>query len=354
MAIGRGLSVLNLCTMVGLVVSLVGCEGEGDTFNPSPTIKSSLESGVAAGANEKFGIIPPIPREHDQDPVMAKLGERLFNDVRLSSDGTVSCASCHRLDEGGADGQIVSLGVGNALGAINSPTVFNSRFNFRQFWDGRAESLEAQAAQPLTNPVEMANSWAGILSVVNADPAYEIAFNELFPDGVTQANILTAIATFERTLITPDSAFDQYIRGNNAALSSDAQRGWKLFQEKGCVACHQGINVGGNMYQHFGIIGNYFEDRGNITTADYGLYNVTGKETDRYRFKVPSLRNVALTAPYFHDGSAATLTDAIQVMAEYQLGTLLSEEDIVALEAFLMSLTGQQPWWNDAAEGASP
>jgi cytochrome c peroxidase len=220
--------------------------------------------------------------------------------------------------------------------------VYNASLNFVQFWDGRAASLEDQMGGPLTNPIEMAMSWPQVLAVLKRNPTYAADFAAAFPDGITEQNVRVAIADFERTLLTTGSRFDRFLSGDQGALDGQARAGYETFKSVGCVACHQGSNVGGNMFQRFGVLGDYFKDRGNVTEADYGRYNVTKNESDRFVFRVPSLRNVEHTAPYFHDGSAATLDDAIQVMARYQLGRKLGGEQVASIIAFLKSLSGPE------------
>ncbi|MCL2524771.1 MAG: cytochrome-c peroxidase, partial [Betaproteobacteria bacterium] len=276
------------------------------------------------------------------DPRRVALGKRLFHDPRLSADATISCASCHNLAAGGVDGLRFSIGIGGAVGNINAPTVFNSAYNLAQFWDGRAATLEEQAAGPIQNPIEMGATWPEVLNRLSQDDELVASFHSIYPDGLTAANLLNAIATFERSLITVNSRFDRYLRGDEEALSALEMEGYSRFREYGCVSCHQGMLVGGNMYQKFGVLGNYFAGRP-ASASDLGRYSVTHREEDRYVFKVPSLRNVALTAPYFHDGSAATLEAAVLVMGRYQLGLDLPENDVTAIVAFLTSLTGELP-----------
>lgn len=286
---------------------------------------------------EPLGALPEVPA---LDARRVALGKRLFDDAALSSDGKVSCATCHDLARGGDDGKARSPGVNGKLGGVNAPTVFNASLNFVQFWDGRAASLEEQVGGPITNPLEMAMTWPRVLAVLKANPSYTAEFGAAFPDGVTEPNVRTAIADFERTLVTTGSRFDRFLSGDQTALDAQARTGYETFKSVGCIACHQGSNVGGNMFQRFGVLGDYFKDRGNVTEADYGRYNVTRAESDRFVFRVPSLRNVEHTAPYFHDGSAETLTQAIQVMARYQLGRKLGDEQVASIIAFLKSLSG--------------
>lgn len=247
------------------------------------------------------------------------------------------------MTHGGADIAAVSTGVFGAKGKINAPSVYNAALNFAQFWDGRAQTLEEQALVPIQNQHEMGMSLANAVSVLANDAEYHKAFSEAFGSEPTPQSIGAAIAEYERSLLTPESPFDRYLRGDSSAIADDAKHGYLLFKSYGCVACHQGRNVGGNMFQKFGIMGDYFADRGKVSDEDLGRFNVTQKESDRYVFKVPSLRNVALTAPYFHDGSADTLEKAIVVMGRYQLGRELSEADVADLSAFLRTLTGDQP-----------
>lgn len=297
-----------------------------------------LAGAVLAQSDEP---IRPLPIEVKLDANKVSLGARLFNDKRLSQDNSISCASCHSMTKGGADGMVSATGIGGKKGPINTPTVFNSTYNFRQFWDGRAASLEEQAAGPVHNPKEMGSSWAQVLPKLAQDDTLVAQFKTSYPDGLQAKNIQDAIAVFERSLTTPNARLDRYLRGDKAALSSDELRGYQLFKAYGCVACHQGVNIGGNMFQTFGVMGDYFAKRGNANEADLGRYNVTKLESDKHVFKVPSLRNVALTAPYFHDGSAATLGDAVDVMFRYQLGRPASAQDKELIVKFLHTLTGE-------------
>lgn len=300
-------------------------------------------------ANRANGSVPiitqepiqPIPEEVRLDKRKVALGDRLFHDTRLSHDNSVSCASCHYLTKGGTDQRPTSIGIGGQVGSRNAPTVFNSGFNFRQFWDGRAETLEDQIDGPTNDPGEMASNWKEIIRNLKQDPTYVSAFAELYPDGIQSHNIKDAIATFERSLITPNSRFDRYLRGDSLAITEEEKAGYRLFKNYGCVACHQGINIGGNMFQKLGVMVDYFAERGNPTGPALGRYAVTGQERDRYTFKVPSLRNVARTAPYFHDGSVPTLEAAVEIMAKYQLGRSLSPREVDLIVKFLRTLTGE-------------
>jgi cytochrome c peroxidase len=284
--------------------------------------------------------IKPLPTSVNQDPVRASIGRQLFQDVRLSVNSRVSCSSCHDLAQGGVDGRVHSTGFGGKLTAVNAPTVLNATFNFRQFWNGRADSLEAQIDAVIQNPIEMGSRWDDVVAKVSQDVNYQRTFTSSYKDGVTKANIQNALATYERTLTTPNSRFDRYLRGDPNAISEEEKVGYAKFKQYGCIACHQGMNVGGNMFQKFGVMGDYFAKRGNPTEADMGRYLVTGEEGDQHVFKVPSLRNVAITAPYFHDGTAKTLDEAVDVMFRYQLGRVASKEDKTAIVNFLNTLTG--------------
>ena len=302
-----------------------------------PSLSASTE--VTARSGEPIHPLPPTPA---LNPGKLALGRQLFFDTRLSGDNSLSCASCHVLEQGGADNKPVSVGVNGALGEINAPSVLNAANNFRQFWDGRAATLEEQAAGPVTNPREMAATWPQVIDRLNADGELRAAFLRNYPDGVTRQNITAAIAEFERSLPRP-SRFDRWLRGEHNAISSAEQNGYQLFKKHGCVGCHQGVNIGGNLFQRFGVMSSYFAGKNPVTHADLGRYNITGREEDRYVFKVPSLRNVELTAPYFHDASASTLEDAVRTMGRLQLGLDLPDQDVGQIVAFLKSLTTEPP-----------
>jgi cytochrome c peroxidase len=285
--------------------------------------------------------ITPIPDTFPISPKRAGLGRQLFSDPRLSANGEVSCASCHDLRKGGADGARRSPGIGAQLTPVNTPTVLNSSLNFKQFWDGRVDTLEELIDVVVENPVAMGSKWKDVVAWIAKDHKYAPAFAASYKGGVTKANIIDAIAAYGRTLTTPNSRFDRYLKGDADAISEVEKAGYRKFKEYGCVACHQGVNVGGNMFQTFGAMGDYFKDRGSPTRADMGRYNVTNDEADRHVFRVPSLRNVALTAPYFHDGTAATLEQAVDVMFKYQLGRKAPKEDKDQIILFLHTLTGE-------------
>jgi cytochrome c peroxidase len=286
--------------------------------------------------------IQPIPLEIKEDPRKVSLGRKLFHDRRLSRDDTISCASCHDLAKGGTDQLPRSKGIGGAYGDVNSPTVFNTALNFRQFWDGRARTLEDQIDGPIYHPKEMGSTWPDIIIKLRQDPAYVKAFHDLYEEGIVIRSIKDAIATFERSLLTPNSRFDRFLRGDRQALTAKEIAGYQLFKEYGCVSCHQGANVGGNMFQRLGVLDDYFRDRGTVQDEDPARHR-TGHEQHDHTFKVPSLRNVALTPPYFHDGSAQTLESAVRVMAKYQVGRSIPSDKVDQIVAFLRTLTGDYP-----------
>ncbi|MEK8017409.1 MAG: cytochrome c peroxidase [Candidatus Parabeggiatoa sp.] len=286
--------------------------------------------------------IQPIPLYIDLDSAKVALGDQLFHEVRLSHDNTMSCAYCHDLNtRGGTDHLPRSITSNGIVAKVNAPTVFNVGFNFKQLWDGRADTLEQQINGVVQSPKVMGSKWPEVVEKIRCYGEYEQNFKTLYPDGLTKANIIDAIANFERSLYTPNSRFDQFLRGNTTMLSDIEKRGYGFFLEFGCIVCHQGINIGGNMFQKMGAKNDYFKSRGNESKADLGRYNITGDEFDRYRFKVPSLRNIALTAPYFHNGSATSLEEAVSTMARFQLARTLSDDERRSIVAFLKTLTGE-------------
>jgi cytochrome c peroxidase len=283
----------------------------------------------------------PLPLTLTLDPTRVALGARLFQDVRLSGQNTVACATCHLLERGGDDGRPRAMNFGGTTQSRNTPTVFNVAFNFAYNWDGALPTLEAQAEHVLLSPAVMRTTWPELLGKLRADPDYMASFAASYPDGLTPANILDALATYQRSLITPNARLDQYLRGQPQALTAEEQRGYQLFKAYGCVACHQGMNVGGNLYQKFGIFPDKVGSSSSGEDPDPGRARVTGLERDRGVFRVPSLRNVAQTAPYFHDGRAATLEEAVDTMARVQLGRTLTREEIGLIVQFLRTLTGE-------------
>ena len=300
--------------------------------NPAP------DPSVLPASNEP---ITPLPLTVDLDPAKVRLGERLFHEVRLSRTHSLACATCHRLTAGGADGQPRSLGSdGNPLD-YNTPTVFNVALNFRFNWRGAFRTLEAQTAALLLNPRVMATDWSELLATLRDDPGYREAFAASYPAGLEPAAVLDALVTFERSLLTPNARFDQYLRGRPEALTAEEQRGYQRFKSHGCAACHQGANVGGNLFQQLGIFQNYSGHGAGATAAAPGRATLPGDARDRWVFRVPSLRNVAVTAPYFHDGGVPTLERAVAVMARIQLGRTLPDAEIDLIVRFLRTLTGE-------------
>jgi cytochrome c peroxidase len=298
--------------------------------------------------------VHPVPETTVRDAAKVRLGRILFHDTLLSGDNTVSCASCHSLDRGGADGRATAMGIRGQLGPINSPTVLNSRFHIAQFWDGRADDLREQAAGPVANPGEMGSTWDSVVSSVRQDAQYPAMFAASYADGVTAINIRDAIATYEETLVTP-SRVDRWLKGDEQALNTEERAGAELFVTQGCVTCHQGVAFGGTSFQRIGALRNYFTLRNTpMTEADNGRFNHTHNESDRHFFKVPTLRNIALTAPYFHDGSQTTLAGAVRTMASVQLGRDLTDVQVNHLVAFLTALTGELPADARPAPGEVP
>lgn len=298
----------------------------------------SLVASAAVMAAEQEPI-QPVMVPKISNPALVELGKKLFFEPRLSKSGAISCNSCHNLSRGGSDNLKSSIGHQWQRGPINSPTVLNSSMNLAQFWDGRAKDLKAQAGGPIANPGEMAFTHELAVAVLQSIPGYRTEFKQVFKkDGIDIDRVTTAIAAFEETLVTPNSRMDQWLRGNKQALSKQELAGYQLFKSAGCIACHNGAAVGGNSYQKMGVVEPY-----KTASLAEGRKAVTGKDADRFHFKVPGLRNVELTAPYFHDGEAATLKQAVDVMGRVQLGRKFSDDENARLVAFLKTLTGDQP-----------
>lgn len=313
------------------------------TLSPAcATPTNDTPEPLPAPAIDDEAPIVPIPAEVDVDAAAAALGARLFHDPEVSHDAAVACVTCHDITTGGdADTPRTAL-PGREPGPINVPTVLNARYQFRWAWSGRFESLEAMITQAMRAPHAMATEVDEAVS--RLAPAYGADFRRAYPhEGLTARTFVHALTQYVSSLVTPGSPFDRYLLGDEGALDDDALGGWNAFRDYGCVSCHQGRNVGGNLFQRFGVMEDYFARRSTITPADLGRFVVTEDEADRHVFRVPSLRNVALTAPYFHDGSAATLEEAVQVMARYQLGRVLGPDDTRRIVAFLRSLTGELP-----------
>lgn len=299
--------------------------------------------------------LSPLPIEAPLDELaraQTVLGETLFHDTRLSNNGRFSCASCHDLSQGGDDGLPRSFNTQGGYREHNTPTIFNVKYNFRLNWNGAFDGLASHLRHVIQSPSTMGRSFDELLAVLRAEPYYRQRFADLYQDGLTLTNVFAALDLFQRSLVTPNSDFDRYLLGDLDALSEQAMRGYHLFECYGCSSCHQGRNIGGNMYQKFGVFGDYALDtHGEHRPHDYGRYQVTGNELDRFYFRVPSLRNVALTAPYFHDGSGATLEQAVALMARYQLGRELLAQERADIVAFLESLSGQYQAVTSDAEG---
>ena len=304
-----------------------------------------LAAGIALGGWNALASaasqepIQPVEPAVVKDPAKVELGKKLFFDPRLSRSGAISCNSCHNLGMGGSDNLKASIGHQWQKGGINSPTVLKSSLNIAQFWDGRAKDLREQAGGPIANPMEMASTHELAIQVLSSIPGYRAEFKQVFgKDGITIEEVTGALAAFEETLVTPNSRFDQWLRGDKKALTVRELAGYELFKNSGCVACHNGVAVGGNSFQKMGLVMPYQTEN-----KAEGRAAVTGKDADRNNFKVPTLRNVALTYPYFHDGEAATLTEAVDIMGRLQLGRTFTPDENGQIVAFLKTLTGDQP-----------
>jgi len=283
--------------------------------------------------------ITPIQPVKEINLAMVELGKKLYFDPRLSKSGFISCNSCHNLSMGGTDNLKTSVGDHWNQGPINSPTVLNSSMNVAQFWDGRAADLKEQAGGPIANPGEMAFSHTLAIEVLESIPAYVREFKQAFgKEPIDIDQVTGAIAEFEKTLVTPDGRFDLWLQGEADAITAEELAGYQLFKNSGCVGCHMGPAVGGSSFQKMGLVAPY-----ETKNPAEGLAGVTGKDADRFKFKVPTLRNVELTYPYFHDGEAATLEKAVDVMGRLQLAKSFEQADIDRIVAFLKTLTGEQP-----------
>lgn len=283
--------------------------------------------------------IQPIVPPTDVDPALAELGKLLFFDPRLSKSGFISCNSCHNLSMGGTDNIPSSIGHDWHQGPINAPTVLNAGYNIAQFWDGRAADLKEQAGGPIANPGEMASSHTLAIDILNTIPGYRAQAQAVFGSNrLTLDHVTTAIAEFEKTLVTPNSRFDRWLQGDTKALNEQEVAGYELFKTSGCAACHNGPAVGGTLFMKFGVVKPYVTDN-----AANGRYDVTGNEADKGVFKVPTLRNIELTYPYLHDGSVHSLRETVAIMGETQLGRTYDSGELDQLVAFLLTLTGEQP-----------
>ena len=302
-----------------------------------------------ARANEP---LQPLPDKLPVDAAKAALGEKLFSDKRLSGDNTLSCASCHDYGKAGTDNSQFSEGIRGQFGDINAPSTFNAVFNVKQFWNGRAANLQEQAGGPPMNPIEMGSrDWHEIIAKLANDPEFTAAFKAVYADGWSGDNITDAIAEHEKTLITPNSRFDKWLKGDDSALSKNELMGYERFKQYRCSSCHVGKSVGGQSFEYMDLKKDYFADRGKPLGSDEGLKGFTGKAEDLHRFKVPNLRNVELTAPYMHDGTVASLDEAVRIMGVYLSGMDIPHGDRDLIVSFLRTLTGE---WNGKPLGGTP
>lgn len=322
-------------------LALAGC-GQAPEQAATPAAPAAADgAALQARAAGLFGVLPAEMASDDRPVTEARvaLGRMLYYENRLSRNQAISCNTCHDLARYGVDGEPTSSGHKAQRGGRNSPTTYNAALHIAQFWDGRAADVEAQAKGPVLNPIEMAMPDAdAVVRVLKSIPGYAPLFAAAFPgeaDPVTYDNAATAIGAFERRLVTP-SAFDRFLAGDPAALTPAQLTGLATFMEAGCATCHSGVGIGGGMYQKLGIVKPY-------ETADAGRAVVTGSDADRYFFKVPSLRNITETGPYFHDGRVATLDDAIRLMADHQLGRALTDAQVAEIRTFLAGLKGDIP-----------
>lgn len=305
---------------------------------PASILASAAPQPPLLSQNEP---VPPLPTSVNVDSRKVALGERLFHDPRLSRDDRTACASCHPLNDGGTDRKTHPVTLNATTVALNTTTVYNAALSFRHGWLGDAATLSDFLDRKIGDRNALNNDWASVAERLRQDSAYVVSFRAIYDEAPQASAVRDAVATFIESLVTPDSRFDRFLRGDGSALSAEEQAGYNEFKAHGCIACHQGVNVGGNLFQRFGVFGDYFADRGDDQGAGGGRLLLTGRARDRHVFRVPSLRNVALTPPYFHDGSAATLEDAVRVMAHYQLGQTPHETDVQLIVKFLRTLTGR-------------
>jgi cytochrome c peroxidase len=311
---------------------------------------------VAALGNSAWAQAPepisPLPLQVEQDPKRVALGAKLFADVRLSHGDFFSCASCHPLARGGMNALRRGVGYDGKKRLRNIPTVFNVRFNLYLNWDGAHESLVTHTDAIIQSPALMNTPWPELLDKLKGAPDYPSAFGAAYADGITRTNVIDALVHYERSLITPNARFDRYLRGQKDAISAGEARGYQLFKSYGCITCHQGVNIGGNLVQKFGVFVVPDTLGAPNDPRDPGRFNFTKDERDKEVFRVPSLRNVGVTAPYFHDGRAATLEEAVKLMGMAQLGRTLTPEDIRLIASFLRTLTGEYNGHSLGAPGA--
>jgi cytochrome c peroxidase len=335
--------VLTLVATAGLL--LTGCNASNP--NEQSDALASTSDPLILAARQQFQPLPNGPGKVagvTSTPGLVALGTALYFDPRLSASHTIACAGCHNMGLGGADARSTSLGHRWQRGGRNAPTVLNAVYNKAQFWDGRAKDLIEQASGPISNPIEMAKPAEQVIPTLKSIAGYAGMFVKAFPndkDPIRTPNVQAAIAAYEATLVTPNAQFDRFLRGDGKALGEAERRGLKSFMDNGCAACHGGINMGGSMYARFGIASAPPAEL--LPPGDFGRFSVTKDEADRYAYKVPTLRNIALTAPYFHTGKVWSLEEAVTVMAKSQLGKTFSKREVAEIVAFLRTLTGDQP-----------
>ncbi|MGH1427574.1 MAG: cytochrome-c peroxidase [Arenicella sp.] len=312
-----------------------------NSFAPLLCLSASIIFSSMA-ISQQSEPIEPIPVQLDVDERKVALGRKLFFDKRLSDDNSTSCDSCHDLNQWGAENKAVSNGISQLQGTRNSPTLYNSALNFRQLWDGRANDLAHQVQGVVLSPVVMGmKSWEDAIKKLEADDFYAKESLDIYGKKLDKLVVSDAIAEFEKTLLTPNSAFDRYLKGDQTAITAEQKTGYELFKAYGCSSCHQGANVGGNMFQKFGVLDDISLQNGTLSN-DLGRFNVTKNEWDKRVFKVPSLRLATKTPPYFHDGSVKTIEDAVDIMIKYQLGRGVPQEHRDAIISFLDSLVGEK------------
>ena len=342
-----GMSAMMLAILVAAVAVLfVGLFALMEFARPQQTTVAKADASAPQQIEPLVSVrtdepIKPIQPAVIESAAVIELGKKLWFDPRLSKSGGLSCNSCHNLAMGGTDNMTTSIGHKWAEGPINSPTVLNSGLAIAQFWDGRAKNLQEQAGGPIENPLEMASTHEHVVKVLNSIPAYQDEFKAAFSDyqdGITIEQITKALASFEDTLVTPNSRFDQWLAGDDKAINEQELRGYQTFKQSGCVACHNGELLGGGSFQKFGV----FEQYTTKNLAE-GRFAVTGKPEDKMMFKVPTLRNIELTYPYFHDGQVNSLEEAVQIMGKIQLNKEFTDAEKADIVAFLRTLTGDQP-----------
>ncbi|MFK7997291.1 MAG: cytochrome-c peroxidase [Granulosicoccus sp.] len=334
-------------TLIAFLVLLAACSERDNEveFDRLQNIPMPLGLVTTTEHNQAEPIRPlPLVTSALLRTPMAQLGRELFHDTRLSGDGTLTCASCHAIDQGGDDNLQTSTGIRGQKGPINAPTVLNSGFNFRQFWDGRAPTLDEQARGPVAAGIEMGAKWDTVVETLSRDSQLKSKFEKAFGSSdISQDRVVHAIARYEETLITP-SPFDRYLNGNRDAISADARQGYEIFKKHGCSSCHQGINVGGNLYQQFGALQKVDIDS---FTVEGAAPAIAERDEGVNLVKVPSLRNIELTAPYFHGGKIKDLSTAVRIMGLSQVGRVIPDSEIALIVEFLKSLTGD---WQQHAE----